>query len=80
MTSKPKPDPQLPGDPAVVSSDLLAAARALCDKMDAIHNDPLYQAIWTCAWNHGINYEHGPKYEQELANLKATVKAANIRS
>jgi hypothetical protein len=61
----------------VGSSALLAAARALCDKMRLIHDDPLYQAVWTCAWNHGVNYTHGPTYEHELKALEAAVKAAN---
>ena len=59
---------------------LLAAARALCEKMDMIHDDPLYQSVWTCAWNHGVNYTHGPTYEHELKYLKAAVKAANDSS
>lgn len=57
--------------------DLLAAARSLCEKMRMIHDDPLYQSVWTCAWNHGVNYTHGPTYEHELKALEAAVKAAN---
>jgi hypothetical protein len=48
--------------------------------MDMIHDDPLYQSVWTCAWNHGVNYTHGPTYEHELKDLKAAVKAANDSS
>ena len=68
---------QTDGAVTVRSGDLLAAARALCKKMDAIHNDPLYQAVWACAWSHGVNYADGPTYEQEFKDLKAAVWAAN---
>ena len=56
---------------------MLAAARSLCEKMRLIHDDPLYQYVWTCAWNHGVNYKHGPTYERELNALEAAVRAAN---
>jgi hypothetical protein len=62
--------------PAVASSDLLAAARSLCEKIRLIHDDPLYQSVWTCALKHGVSYRHGPTYEHELKALEAAVKAA----
>jgi hypothetical protein len=62
------------------SSTLLAAARALCERLKVIHDDPLYLSVWTSAWNHGINYENGPKYDKELEALEAAVKAANVQS
>lgn len=67
-------------DAAVQPWQLMSAARALCKKMDMIHDNPLYQAVWTCAWNHGVNYTHGPTYELELKALKAAVKSANAGS
>jgi len=64
-------------EPPVRSSELLAAARAMCEKMDEVNSHPLYLAVWTCAWNHGIDYSNGPSYKSELTRLKNAVKAAN---
>lgn len=67
---------ELKSEPQVRCDDLLAAARSLCEKIRLIHDDPLYRAVWICAWNHGVNYTHGPTYEHELKALEAAVKGA----
>ncbi len=49
-------------------------ARELAEKLRAIHDDPLYQAVWASAHNHGINYANGPKYDKELEALEAALR------
>jgi hypothetical protein len=69
------------GQRLLCSSDLLAAARALCEKLRAIHDDPQYQAVWTLAYAHGDIYRDGPNYKTELEALEAEIqKAANESS
>ena len=48
------------------------AARALVEKLHAIHAHPAYQAVWFHVHNHGAPYT-GPKYEAELAALEAAL-------
>jgi hypothetical protein len=49
---------------------VINAARALVRKLDLVHQDPLYKSVWFCAFNHGIDYTDGPKYEKELSELR----------
>lgn len=49
---------------------LHAAARALVEKIDAIHASPDYEAVWALAGNRGLPYR-GPNYSGELQGLRA---------
>lgn len=49
----------------------------LRNKLLLIHDDPLYQSVWTSAANHGIDYSHGPSYEKELKKLTESFGASN---
>ncbi len=53
---------------------IISAARKLVDKMEFIHKDPLYKAIWYSAFMHGVTYENGPTYTGELATLKSLLE------
>lgn len=55
---------------------LLSAAKNLSGKMKAIHNDPLYLAVWQSALSHGVNYSQGPTYEHELKALNKAILSA----
>lgn len=48
------------------------AARALVAKLNEVHADPRYMAIWYLAAAHGAPYD-GPKYEAELQALTAAL-------
>lgn len=50
-----------------------AAARALVEKIDAIHASPEYEAVWTLASNRGLPYR-GPNYSGELQALRAVLE------
>ena len=51
-----------------------AAAQALVDKLKLIHDHPLYQSVWQCAYIHGISYEGGPNYVEELKDLEKVLE------
>jgi len=55
------------------SDPIKVAAKALCEKIRIIHDDPLYQSVWLCALNHGVSYADGPTYENELKQLENLV-------
>ena len=55
------------------SKKVKAAAKKLCDKLDAIHDDPHYQSVWFSYANHGGDYSKGPKYDKELSKLKSVL-------
>jgi hypothetical protein len=48
-------------------------ASALVWRMDEIHADPLYHAVWMSAGIHGIDYSDGPTYEAELGALRTAL-------
>lgn len=50
------------------------AARALVDKLEAIHANPEYQSVWVMSANRGVPYT-GPQYTEELKSLKAAIAA-----
>ena len=52
------------------SITVIEKAIKLVKRLDEIHKDPLYESVWFCAFNHGIDYTHGPTYEKELAELR----------
>lgn len=52
----------------------LAAAAALVARLDAVHADPRYQAVWAMYQIHGGQYTE-PKYETELAALRDALLA-----
>lgn len=52
--------------------DVEAAARALVARLLEIHDNPMYQAVWTCAHIHGMPYK-GPTYEHELKALQGAL-------
>lgn len=57
---------------ATIATDkiILEKAKTLVDRIEFIHEDPLFKSVWFSAWNHGIDYTNGPKYDKELAALK----------
>jgi len=55
----------------------LEKAMALVERIEFIHADPLFRSVWFSAWNHGIDYTNGPKYDKELASLKEALTAIN---
>jgi hypothetical protein len=76
-----KSERQAAGEPKVRSSALLAAARALCERLRMIHDLPQYQAVWTLAYSHGDIYRDGPNYASELEILEHEIqKAANAQA
>lgn len=52
---------------------ILIAASALTRKLRAVHADPLYQTVWRTAFEAGIDYSVGPKYNVELVNLEEII-------
>lgn len=52
------------------------AAKALVARLESIHNDPHYMAVWESYAIHGGNYSNGPKYDKELESLKTAIDAA----
>lgn len=56
---------------------LREASSQFITRIEAIHDDPLYRAVWESAANHGIDYSKGPKYDEELAHLRAALTATN---
>jgi chromosome segregation ATPase len=56
----------------IISADkiVLEKAKTLVDRLEFIHEDPLFKTVWFSAFNHGIDYTNGPKYDKELAELK----------
>ena len=60
-------------------NDLLKAAKALVEKLDAIHADSHYQSVWTSYAIHGGDYSKGPKYEEEFAALKKEIEREEFR-
>ena len=53
-------------------NDLTEAAQQLVQKLQRIHADPRYQAVWTIAVAHGVQYR-GETYEAELNRLAELV-------
>ncbi len=53
-------------------SGIERAAKALIDKLNAIHADPRYQSVWQIAMIHAGNYS-GPNYEAELKQLTSAL-------
>lgn len=54
-----------------------AAARALVEKIDAIHASPDYEAVWTMAAHRGMPYR-GPDYSGELQALRAALERGAV--
>jgi hypothetical protein len=54
--------------------DVARKARALSDKLEAIHDDPRYQAVWMSYQVHGGNYLE-PTYMNELDALRKALEA-----
>lgn len=55
-----------------------AAARALVEKIDAIHASPDYEAVWTMAAHRGMPYR-GPDYSGELQALRAALERSPVK-
>jgi hypothetical protein len=49
--------------------EIIEASTKLVRKLEAIHEDPKYQAVWQMYAIHGMTYS-GPKYDKELIALK----------
>ena len=45
------------------------AAKLFIQKLETVHDDPRYRRVWEIAQAHQGPYD-GPKYEQELGELK----------
>lgn len=56
----------------IEENELLAAARALADKLDEIVKHPSYLTVFTIAATHGVPY-YGPNYEMELKRLRELI-------
>ena len=52
-----------------------AAAQAVVDKLDEIHENTEYKSVWTLYRIHGRKYD-GPTYEVELATLRTTLEGS----
>lgn len=48
---------------------VIGVLRTLVDKLEAVHADPRYAAVWTLYAVHGGHYTE-PKYEQEFNDAK----------
>ena len=55
-----------------INTEALKAARALVEKLDAVHDDPAYRHVWATAQFHNGSYA-GPKYAEELNALRAAL-------
>lgn len=56
----------------VQSQEMRGKAKALADRLDLIHADRQYQAVWTHWFTHYGQYA-GPQYVQEFQDLKAAL-------
>lgn len=61
-----------PGAVSVAESRVVATARVLLSKLDAVHRDPRFQAVWVNAEIHGMTYS-GLSYDHELEDLRAAI-------
>lgn len=52
--------------------EVVDAAKALLVKLDEVHADPRYQAVWTLARIHSAPYG-GPTYTEEVAALRSAL-------
>jgi hypothetical protein len=50
----------------------LSAAKTLLERLDSIHEDGAYQAVWNIYTVHSGQYK-GPTYVEELAALRTTL-------
>jgi len=50
------------------------AVRKFSKKLDEIHADEQYKAVWTLAMVHGLTYQ-GPTYKDEYASLKRIMES-----
>jgi hypothetical protein len=48
---------------------LREAAQALSDRLEVVHNDDSYRAVWSLSHAHCGGYT-GPRYDTELAELR----------
>jgi hypothetical protein len=55
-------------------AEAVTAAQALVDRLEFIHADPAYMAVWTSNHIHNGPYS-GPQYKNELDDLKAALIA-----
>ena len=53
--------------------NILSSAKKLVAKLDAVHADPKYRAVWTNAEIHGMRYS-GPRYDDELESLREVLE------
>jgi len=53
--------------------NLVLCCKQLISKLNEIHDDPKYQAVWQIYAIHGMTYS-GPNYEEELRDLVVAVK------
>jgi hypothetical protein len=67
------------GDAVAAGADALArvaaletAGRALVEKLDAVHADGKYQAVWQISALH-VGCYNGPQYGEELDELRAAL-------
>ena len=56
-------------------AQLAEALRTLVEKLDAVHADPRFQAVWTSYMVHGGRYTE-PRYDKELSAAKAALTDA----
>lgn len=50
------------------------ALEALVDRLDAVHESPVYQAVWLVAQQHIGPYK-GPTYKEALDHARAVLKS-----
>ena len=58
----------------MTTQNQLLEAAALCARLDLIHKNPQYKAVWDSARVHGATHDGQPTYEHELKALKAAVE------
>ena len=61
------------------ANEALKASEALVARLDFVHEDPAYQAVWFCNQIHSGPYR-GPQYDKELAAAKEAISAARSRT
>lgn len=50
--------------------ELEAALRALVEKLDALHADPDYRAVWLAHWPRWANHSRIPRIDKELETAR----------
>jgi hypothetical protein len=55
-----------------------AALEALVARLDEVHADPRYRAVWALAHSYGVDYR-GPRYDRELEAARLALRSTEGR-